>query len=545
MILKESAGQFRAMVALIFLVAAVYPGRVFGQASADPYVPQDLELLVGDIQSVKVKNLSRISITDPSIADISDAKTDEVLLMGKHAGQTVLFLWDDAGKRSVVIRVVEEDMSLVKTRISTLVQKADIKGLTLEENNYEGRVVITGEVADEDKDKLEKILGPFDAKVINLTKVQEIKDQIQIDMQITELNTSVTKNMGFQWGSGTDGQSTNDLTLKYAETLPTFDGSPGDFFKIGEFARTNSLLATVNAFIQEGKGRVLSKPRLVVVSGKEASFLVGGEIPFKTTTLNTSGGTATEETTFKQYGVNMTMTPTIKNGKIEVDMTVEVSDVDAANATGSDVAFVTRNATTHLNLDDGQTIVLAGLIKKATSEEVKRIPFISKIPIVGILFRNKSTPTPNQDTELVISLTPRILKSLPVKTAAPAVRQDAGSSSGGYAEESPSMIPRAYVQALQKRISSAINYPYEAKENGWEGTVKVSLKILRDGTLADAFVQQSSGYNIFDQDALSTAKVLAPYQPFSTDMSMDELVVVVPIVYSQKSIFQNAMNVQR
>ncbi len=541
MILKESiAVLMRASLIFAFLLLSVQPPAL---NAAEEYSSNDLEILIGDIQSVPVKNLSRISITDPNIADISDAKTNEVLLMGKRPGQTVLFLWDESGKRSIVIRVLEEDMALVKARIAKLIKKAEITGISLEENSYEGRVVVTGELSEDDVDKLEKIITPFDDKIINLTKEQVIKDQVQIDMQITELNTSLTKNLGIQWGAGTEG---GELSLAYPEQLPAFDGTPSDFFKIGDFARANPLVATVNAIVREGKGRILSKPRIVVVSGKEASFLVGGEIPFKTTTLNTTGGTVTEETTFKQYGVNLTLTPTIISDKIEIDLNVEVSDVDAANPSGTDVAFLTRSATTHLNLDDGQTIVLAGLIKKSQSEDIRRVPFISKIPVVGMLFRNKSTPTPNQDTELVISLTPRILgKKIAKKEPAPAAEKKSSWMADSSMTESASAIPHEYAQALQKRISSAVNYPYEAKENGWEGTVKISLRILKDGTLADASVQQSSGYSVFDQDALNTAKILAPYQSFSSEMNMEELVVVVPIVYSQKTVFQSASNIQK
>lgn len=501
---------------------------------------QDIEMVKGDLQSVKVKNLSRVSITDPSIADISDAETEEVMVMAKQPGQTVMFVWDDDGKRAIVIRVIEEDMSLVKARIARLVQKAEIKGVSIDENSLEGRVVVTGSLEEDDKDKMDDILEAFDEKVINMLKVKVYGEQIQIDVQITEVNESLTKSLGFQWGVGTDGSSTNDFALTYQETKPDTDGSVGDFFKIGEFNRAQAMLSTVNAFVKEGKAKILSKPRLVVVSGKEASFLVGGEIPIKKTTISSSGGSATEDTSFKQYGVNMTITPTIKNGKIEIDLNVEVSDVDASNASGDSVAFVTRNATTHLNLNDGQTIVLAGLIKKSKSSEVKRIPFVSKIPIVGLLFRNNNTPTPNQDTELVISLTPTILKDMmsvdktetTVKIPVTPVKASSAVATGS--SQNKQVISADYAKALQSKISSAINYPYEAKENGWEGTVKLGLRILKDGTLANVSVKESSGHTIFDEDAVNTAKILAPYPPFSSDMTGEDVVVVVPIVYSQK-----------
>lgn len=508
---------------------------------------QDIEMVKGDLQSVKVKNLSRVSITDPAIADISDAQTEEVMVMAKQPGQTVMFVWDDDGKRAIVIRVVEEDMSLVKARIARLVQKAEIKGVIIDENTLEGRVVVTGSLEEEDKEKMDEILEAFDEKVINMLRVKVYGDQIQIDVQITEVNESVTRNLGFDWSvgsssGGTGGSTTGgNFALKYGETLPDTDGTVGDFFKIGDFNRTQAMLSTVNAFIKEGKAKILSKPRLVVVSGKEASFLVGGEIPIKKTTVSSSGGSATEDTSFKQYGVNMTITPTIKNGKIEIDLNVEVSDVDASNASGSSVAFLTRNATTHLNLNDGQTIVLAGLIKKSKSNEVKRLPFVSKIPIIGLIFRNTGTPTPQQDTELVISLTPTVLKDMisvdktetAVKIPVVPVKKPAAVASTP-SQENKQVISADYAKALQNKISSAINFPYEAKENGWEGTVKLGLRILKDGTLANVSVKESSGHSIFDEDAVNTAKILAPYPAFASDMTGEDVVVVVPIVYSQK-----------
>jgi TonB family protein len=522
----------------MMMILFVLPLMLINRGEAKIYDDsQDIEMVKGDLQGVKVKNLSRVSITNPDIADISDAQSEEVMIMAKQPGQTVMFIWDDDGKRSLIIRVVDENLTLVKTRIAKLVQKAEIKGVSLDENVLEGRVVVTGALELDDKDRMEKILEVFDEKVINMIKEKVYGEQIQIDVQITELNESLSKSVGFNWGTST---SSNDFSIKYEETKPTTDGSVGDFFKIGDFNRVNTIINTVNAFIKEGKAKVLSKPRLVVVSGKEASFLVGGEIPFKKTTTNSTGGSATEETTFKQYGVNMTITPTIKNGKIEIELNVEISDVDASNASGDSVAFVTRNATTHLNLNDRQTIVLAGLIKKSKSNEVKRLPFISKVPIVGLLFRSNSTPTPDQETELVISLTPTILKDM-MSSAKIEARVQAPENSrktsnvDSFPPQEKQIISAGYAQALQMKISSAINYPYEAKENGWEGTVKLGLHILKDGTLANVTVKESSGHTIFDEDAVNTAKILAPYPTFPSDMTGEDVVVVVPIVYSQKS----------
>ncbi|MBL8014496.1 MAG: TonB family protein [Candidatus Omnitrophica bacterium] len=534
-----TANRFLIKFTVALIMTMALPLVLLNRVEAKIYDgSQDIEMVTGDIQTVKVKNLARLSITNPEIADVSDAQAEEVTLMAKEPGKTVLFVWDEDGKRAINIRVVSEDLSVVKARIAQLVQKAEIHGVTIDEDSLEGRVIVTGALEEEDKEKMDKILEAFEESVINMIKQKVYQDQIQIDVQITELNESLTRNLGFNWGTGKDGVGTSDFAVGFQETLPTTDGSFGDLFKIGDFNRAQAIVNTVNAFIKEGKAKVLSKPRLVVVSGKEASFLVGGEIPIKQTTLNNSGGSVTEDVTFKQYGVNMNITPTIKNGRIEIELNVEVSDVDASNAQGDEVAFLTRNATTYLNLADRQTIVLAGLIKRSKSEEVKRIPFVSKIPIVGLLFRNNSTPVPNQETELVISLTPTILKDMmtPEKVETKkVVSTNSNKTTNSQSSPDNQVISAGYAQALQAKISSAINYPYEAKENGWEGTVKLGLHILKDGTLANVTVKESSGHSIFDEDAVNTAKILAPYPTFSSDMVGEDVVVVVPIVYSQKT----------
>ena len=161
--------------------------------------------------------------------------------------------------------------------------------------------------------------------------------------------------------------------------------------------------------VQEGKARLISKPRLVVVSGKQASFLVGGEIPVETTTSNTTGSTLTQNTTYTQYGVDVTVTPTLREGKIDIMLNVNIRDIDSSNSSNGNVAFITRSASTDLYMDNKQTIALAGLIKYSDSIQVTGIPILSKIPILGALFRDRKTPSPDTNTEMVIILTPMVL----------------------------------------------------------------------------------------------------------------------------------------
>jgi TonB family protein len=297
--------------------------------------------------------------------------------------------------------------------------------------------------------------------------------------------------------------------------------------------------------VQEGKARVLSKPKLVVKSGKEATFLVGGEIPIRTTTF--SGSTSQENVSFKEFGISMSITPTIKKEHIDIIMNLEVSEVDASTASSvsEDVAFSTRSASTHLYLEDSQTIVLAGLIKHSESVTQKKVPFVSDIPVFGLLFRSKSNPVADLDQELVVALTPYILPQMnPFDD-----REKSTDANGSVAQQGSEArkisrrqaapyylgVPKEmteYVHGVQQRISQAIVYPHEAKRYGWEGTVKLGMLILKDGTLAFALIKESSGHEIFDELALNTAKELAPFLAFPSDTDLQELNVTIPIVYS-------------
>jgi len=484
------------------------------------------------------------------------------------------------------------------------------------------------------------VLDPFESIVFNYVDVYS--ELIQIDVQISELNTTIQKALGIDWNTGADG-----MILAYEETMPAFDGSVKDLFKIGDFRRTSAIQAIVTALIAEGEARILSKPSIVVKNGEQASFLVGGEIPVRSTTTSTGGASVQENVEYTSYGIDVKVTPEIVGEKIEIKLAVAIRDIDASNAVGENVAFTSRNADTTLFLDDGQTIVLAGLIKHNKAETVSGVPFLRRIPIVGFLFRNKNWPT-DSEQEVVISMTPRIVtqknmnfenreirkkysiaedlyqeeaglvaEASPRKTAekkqpvddevssdkldsisdeidailaedledvddfpvseeltdqemdamvsgedavvADLVEEadaDASQSEPEIEEEAPLPEPSVeegvsideatsqaiteYVQTVQKKISRAISFPMEAKEHGWEGTVVLSLVILNDGTLNDARVQTSSGHEAFDKDAINTARILAPFSSFPEALKLEELVVTIPIVYSQEAVLEGA-----
>ena len=303
--------------------------------------------------------------------------------------------------------------------------------------------------------------------------------------------------------------------------------------------RKHPFIAKVNALIVEGNAKVLSKPRLVVTSGEEASFNVGGQIPTRKVTVTDEETLL--ETTFKDYGVSLVVTPEIKMGKIDMDLEIEISSPDSSNSTTEDTAYLSENLNTRIFVNDQQTVVIAGLIKKDRGEQVNRVAGLSKIPVLGALFRNKSIQ-PNIDQEIIITITPTILEKNrgdieeKVRTVSK-VKKDVLFDSSLPVKTEPyySGMPKemnSYIQYVQNMISAAVIFPNEAQEYGWEGTVKIGMMILRDGTLAYALVQESSGFEVIDQQALRIVKETAPYPNFPASSTQQEITVSIPIIFS-------------
>lgn len=566
----------------------------------------------GDIVELKVYGMTRVAIVEPGIIDIVNADVDNILIVGSREGETPIFIWDAKGKRRIETQVIPRDLDYIISRMQKLFEEADVEGVVLSKNELEGKIVASGQVQKERKDQFQAILDKFGDHVINL--VADDARLIEIDVQITELSASVTRNLGLTWPT----------SVVYDEQFPpNWQGNVGDLFRIADFRRTAKLTATVNLAVSEGKGRILSKPNVVVTNGEDATFLVGGEIPI-TTTTSTNTETV-QNVSYKSYGIDLTVTPTIQqNDKIDVLLSVAIRDVDGT-VQGNNTAFTTRTADTKLLLNDGQTIVLAGLIKQSRGTSESGVPFLRKIPVVGLLFRHKNW-TPHSDTEVVISLTPHILgniaetKGAKRKTALAEVAQDVKQKSDAYlAKEEPEELARQkameaantpeetnegvsedvpmnlpqeevgpttaaepeaeagpvvaaepvaeaglaeetgpaaeelsaevedvsqyltdYVHGVQKKIAGAISFPYEAKEKGWEGTVDLDLKILSDGTLNQVAVKTSSGHDIFDKDAVNTAKIIAPFGPFPAEVDLEELDVTIPVMYSQQAVLEGA-----
>ncbi|MDP3143635.1 MAG: TonB family protein [Candidatus Omnitrophota bacterium] len=513
--------------------------------SLDSRIEESIDIVVGEIQSVTVYSPTRISLADPKIADIVKIEAGkELILTGKTPGSTTLNIWDKYGQRSMLVRVASEDLERLKARLEELLTNIDINNLSIGINKEEGKIILSGDILTSDKDKFKGIVEPFGNKIINFVNINEETALVQIDVQILELSKSAADKLGIQWISAL---TFTETAASAARNLTNLVG----LFKDKDNWTRNTFAETINMLITEGKGRVLSRPKLVCLSGKEASFLVGGQIPIITSTT-TSGGNTSTNVEFKDYGVNLKVKPTVKKGdRIDITINTEISSVDKGNAVTSGgsiyYAYSTRSASTQLYMHDGETVFMAGLIKNDEADTVSRVPAISKVPILGALFKSKDFS--NNQTELVITLTPSIIKSggkkeeLKLTVDKPILTADKSTSRINTAEISAEDKPVAilkelpeylveYARKIQEKISQATKYPEEARQLGWEGTVRLHLRLLSDGTISDIKVKQSSGYEIFDDSAIAAAKKQSPYPIFPAELRAREISLDVPVVYN-------------
>ncbi len=513
---------------------------------------EEVELLIGDLKVFPVEGLKRVAVGDPDVVDVSIISDKEIMLMAKSEGMTTLLIWDKAGKRSFGIKVAAEDIGKLVGQIKRLLKANGIEGVTIK---VEGRkIFLVGEVArPRDIVQIKEIIAPF-PQIVNLVKVSFRKPLVQINAEVVEVGREDLKKLGvrwlrsfpikYDWSATIDISSLSDLTTKTAGSISL---APLEGMTEG------GLLARLDFLISEGKARELSSPSIVTLSGEEASIIVGGEIPIPLV------GEEEVRVEWKEYGIILKIKPTvIAEDEIRTEIKAEVSAPDWTREVMGVPAFTTKAAETDLILKSGDTIIIGGLITSEERKSLDRFPFLSKIPILGELF--KSTEFMEGETELIIAVTPRIVELGQAKEAkireeeifkdADVTDEEHVLSEGPAEEGGRSVNPvryklsngvkrlesrpaheLIYSRLLQTKISQGMIYPELARWAGWEGEVILRLCLSSDGTLEDIVVARSSGIQALDRAAIEAVKEQAPYPRFPPELKKKGLRVNIPIVY--------------
>jgi len=528
------------IVGLTILSLICFP---FYDYAADDVNQEVIKLYLGEIKMVPVSNPLRVAVGNPNIADVVSATKNELTLSPKAMGTTTLVFWDNFGEQSYQVKVFAENIQEVKRRIDSLLKKLVLPGVSTQAEEDEGKVFLLGSVKTaQDKEKISLVLGPLMSKVVDLLVIKEEEVAIEIDVQVMELDKDATSTLGFS--------SPGTVTLtEVGSAALTAGGAPlASVFRAHNFTRS-AFSWTLDALINEGKAKILSRPRLACQSGKEAELLVGGEKPIFTTEVASAGGEGTS-VEYKEYGIKLKIKPTVTDeNRIKVGLNVEISEIGVADSIGS--ATVTtakaypltrRNVSTELYLNDEQTLSIGGLIKQKEEEDIRRTPFLSDIPLVGLFFRKKTNLSgggtgERGNTELYITLTPKIVRSTVKDSAMDKTEKDKKSSlesavATAKAEETLPADPlKNYANIIQKRILDNLRYPVSAKESSFQGTVKLSLHLSYLGQIQDVVVKTSSGYKILDDNAVEVARGLISYPPFPPSIAEKDLWIDIPIEY--------------
>ena len=504
--LLAKSGNSRCLVGLLLAVCIVWqPVSALAQQSADPardngiVIHSDRESTVTvPLYKSKIvgleKPVKRVSIGNADIADILILRSRQLYIQGKDLGTTNVLLWDSSDNLVAGLNVeVTHDLASLKEKLHQL-----LPGETVHVQSSQGTLVLSGEVSSAAKlDTAMKIARSFamksggeeeesdtSAAVVNLMQVGG-SHQVMLKVTVAEVSRTVLRKLGVQFnalGFGDDnwtvggvnggaavpgwrGGGNEPFFFEAEPTVPVID----DHGLFGSFlSETFVFNATIEASKSNGSAKILAEPTLTTLSGQEARFLSGGEFPIPVP--RGDNGVTIE---FKEFGIGLKFLPVVlDSNRINLRINVSVSELVSASsiALRSDdtttqffvPALSSRSAYSTVELADGQTIGIAGLISEDTRDAVNKFPGLGDVPVLGHLFRSQEFE--KGETELVIMVTPQL--ALPVNEAVARLPTDSYvepsewefyllGRTGGVRQDPVSGLP-VYTQSSNNRPAAAV-----------------------------------------------------------------------------------------
>ncbi len=409
------------MIGLSVLLSSPVWGEGLTYQTSQINSPQSLELTVGTSKIIETpKKFKRASLAEPEIADTIVLSTKQVYVTAKKIGTTTLTLWAQDGKVSNVLQVrVTPDVTRLKEQIHMLLP--DEPGIQIMASHE--HITVAGTVTSvEALNKALVLAEPFaPEKIINVMQVGGVQ-QVMMEVKISEMQRGLLKRLGVNFARRQLGH--RDFTIGTLNELSRFESNnqtPGGIdlflstatnavlgFNIGNDAWT----VTLEMLKEHGLSKSLAEPTLITESGQPASFLVGGEFPVP---IPQNFGTVGIQ--FKEFGVGLKFTPTVlSKNRISIVVNPEVSELNFADGiqlAGFQIpSLITRRVKTVVELGDGQSFAIAGMLQDNIRETVAKYPVLGDIPILGALFRSSSFE--KNETELIVIVTPHLVKPLNV-----------------------------------------------------------------------------------------------------------------------------------
>ena len=386
----------------------------FGSACA----AEPVEVSLNESKYMAASGITRLAVGNPEIADVQLLSSGDFLLVGKKAGTTSLIVWADGGQRTEytvyvagndrgMASAIQDAIGYPKVHVQMMKDRVMLRGKV--ENQYEHDVAM-------------KIAGLYtggdESGVIDLLELEH-PSQIRLEAQIIEINSKYAKDLGVQYwsqkpGSNSGGSSDSSKNPNSGINV----GTAGIFYGGEDYSSSRSrggwlgshisgVNATLQALINQGKGRILSRPSITTLSGKTANILIGGRIP-----VPISDGNGNVSVDWREYGIRLNIEPKVDSeDKITSKIHAEVSTLDSASAVKIDSysipGILSREADAEVNVHSGMTMVIGGLINSEDSKSISKIPLLGDIPIIGRFFQHTSKSRDKR--ELIILITPTLV----------------------------------------------------------------------------------------------------------------------------------------
>lgn len=420
---RDSISFLSSLSAFCLLLSAscLIPDQCWAQGppriKVETTSPQKVILTVGkSVILGSSEPVKRVSLAAPEIADAMVLTPRQIYVTGKVPGVTNLTLWGSDNKVSGIIDLeIFPDISRLKEDLHKILpEEKDVRVTATHDH-----ITLSGTVSS--TNTLSQVLAlaePYSpGKVVNLLEVSGVH-QVMLEVRVAEMSRSLLRRLGFNFSYLTSGGNNfgllllNKLASAPTESSPNALGVSDRITGIFRFMSSGtSWTIFVDALKEEGLLKVLAEPTLIALSGKTANFLAGGEFPVPVP--QASGVSTTITVEYKPFGVGLNFTPTVlSNKKINMLVAPEVSELDFSNAIrigGFEVpALTTRRVSTVIELADGQSFAIAGLLKDQLREIISKFPVLGDVPILGALFRSSSFQ--KNETELIIIVTPHLVK---------------------------------------------------------------------------------------------------------------------------------------
>jgi len=442
-------------IGLLCGLLAVLPGSAptvsAGQSLTSPVSPvassakatSTLHIIVG--QSLMLRNagpLRRVFLGNPAVLESFNASPEELVLTAKTAGVSSLILWNLDGSSTLYTVSADVDPSGLRRSLAQLFPS---NAITVD--GVEGRLALTGTVPTQAmSDQIAKLATLYTKDVANALRVVPVHGkQVRLKLRIVEVDRTRLEQFGVSFFVS-QGRNVGSIgTQQFASALSLLTGSgtesvsASDPLNLFVYNFANGLGVTVKDLEAKNVLQVLSEPTLTTLSGTPARFLSGGEFPFPVVE-GTTGTSSAITIQFRPYGVKVDFTPEVNDdGTIRLKISPEVSTLDYTNSVtiaGFTIpAIATRRAETEIELRDGQSFALSGLLDHRTTESFSRIPGIASVPILGQLFRSKNNN--HSVTELVIMATVNVVDPLNDAAQVPEPRMSVPNLSAGAFDQEP------------------------------------------------------------------------------------------------------------